>query len=94
MEEFFSRYSRLPQDSIFSLSAEAVNDPRPNKVDLTMGIYKDDSLNSGIFKSIKEAERQLFKGESNKDYLPIAGSRDLISETELLVFGKNMEGSA
>ncbi|MCP5492270.1 MAG: aspartate/tyrosine/aromatic aminotransferase [Chlamydiales bacterium] len=94
MQDVFSAYRHLPLDPIFFLSAEAVKDPRPNKVDLTMGIYRDDSLNSGIFKSIKEAERQLFKDESNKDYLPIAGSRDLISETELLVFGKNKEGSA
>lgn len=94
MQEFFSHYGRLPQDPIFSLSAQSAKDTRPNKVDLTMGIYKDESLRSGIFKSIKEAEKRLLEQESNKDYLPIGGLEELIHQTELLVFGKKMEGLA
>ncbi len=94
MQEFFSRYDHLSQDPIFSLSSQSAKDTRPNKIDLTMGIYKDASLKSGIFKSIKEAEKRLLEQESNKDYLPIGGLEELIHQTELLVFGKRMEGLA
>ncbi len=85
----FDRYDITPPDPIFFISSQAAADQRPEKVDLTIGIYKTAELKSMVFKSIREAEKKLLENETNKDYLSISGHQALIDGSIDLVFGKD-----
>ena len=88
----FDQYDISPPDPIFYISSQAATDQRPEKVDLTIGIYKTPELKSMIFQSIKAAEKQLLADETNKDYLSIGGSQVLVDASIDLVFGSDRSG--
>lgn len=72
----FDHLSTAPADPILGLSQAFRNDPRPHKIDLTVGVYKDESGATPILKSVKEAERRLLDLETTKGYLAIEGLGD------------------
>lgn len=93
---FFDTITALPEDPIFGLQMAFTKDPRPNKVNLGIGAYKDADGKSYVFNSVRKAEEFLLKQDLNKDYLPIDGLLSYISETAKLIFGnhsKLSEGS-
>ena len=49
----------LPDDPILGLAAECRSDSNPKKVDLTVGIYKDESGRCPVFNSIARAQEKL-----------------------------------
>ncbi len=71
---FFTHLPQLPDDPIFGLTEEFKRDPRKEKWNLSIGVYRDESLTPLILNSVKMAERSLLEREKNKEYLPIDGS--------------------
>lgn len=72
-----------PPDKILQLMAMYRDDPRPTKIDLGVGVYKDASGLTPIMKAVKSAERQLWENESTKSYTGLAGDlgfHDALSE--------------
>lgn len=67
-----------PPDSILGLSDLFQKDPRDKKVNLTVGVYKDEQGRTPILDSVKEAERRLLVEEKSKGYLGIDGHPDFI----------------
>jgi len=49
-------------------------DKRPHKVNLSVGVYVDDTGVTPVIPSVLEAERRLLKKSGSKGYLPIDGS--------------------
>ena len=49
----FENLERLPADPILGLSATCAADPNPDKVDLTVGVYKDESGQTPVFAAIQ-----------------------------------------
>lgn len=78
----------LPPDPIFGLGELFRKDPNKKKVDLTVGIYHDEHLQTKTMRAITEAEKRLLQIEKNKVYLPIGGKADFIQASRTLVFGK------
>ncbi|CCH62778.1 hypothetical protein TBLA_0I01180 [Henningerozyma blattae CBS 6284] len=77
---FFASYmAKIPQappDRILGLVNQFMNDPNPSKVDLTVGVYRDNAGNVPTFKSVQNAQHLLHTVPSlRKDlsYLPIIG---------------------
>ena len=68
-------FRSLPPDSILGLTEAFNKDPNPRKINLSVGVYKDEQGNTPILACVKEAERRLLAGEKNKGYLPIEGHR-------------------
>ena len=64
---------KQPADRIIGLSALYNADPRQEKIDLGVGVYKDAHGNTPIMRSIKEAESQLWNTESTKTYTAMTG---------------------
>jgi len=60
-------------DSILALMQTFRQDPRADKIDLGVGVYKDASGNTPIMRAVKEAERRLFDEQSTKTYLGPVG---------------------
>ena len=55
----FETLQPLPQDPILQLMQTFREDNRPDKVDLGIGVYKDDAGNTPIMAAVHEAERRL-----------------------------------
>ncbi|WP_404406068.1 aromatic amino acid transaminase [Pelagibacterium halotolerans] len=71
----FEAFSKAPQDKIFALMAEIAADDRPNKIDLGIGVYKDDDGNTPIMSAVKKAEERILKTARTKTYIGVAGNR-------------------
>ena len=83
----FSGIATAPPDAILGLTEAFKADSNPQKMNLSVGVYKDASGQTPILNCVKEAERQLIDTESTKGYLPIDGLEDYRSDVCDLVFG-------
>ena len=68
-------------DSLLKLIALCNADPRPEKIDVGVGVFRDGEGNTPILKVIKEAEQRLHNTQRTKAYLGSAGDKRF---TELL----------
>ena len=62
-----------PADKILQLMQMFREDPRDDKIDLGVGIYKDAGGNTPVMRAIKAAEKQLWEVETTKKYTGLAG---------------------
>ncbi len=62
-----------PADKILQLMQMFREDPRTDKIDLGVGIYKDASGNTPVMRAIKAAEKRLWEVETTKKYTALAG---------------------
>ena len=85
----FEALQPLPQDPILQLMQTFREDDRPDKVDLGIGVYKDDAGNTPIMAAVHEAERRLLEGETTKSYVGPAGSTGFNSAMAELILGSN-----
>jgi len=67
--------SPIHSDSLLALIAMANADPRPDKIDVGVGVFRDSSGRTPILKVIKAAERQLLATQDSKSYLGPAGDK-------------------
>jgi aspartate/tyrosine/aromatic aminotransferase len=91
---FFDAVPLVPPDPILGLSQAFAEDSRREKVNLGVGLYKDEELKTPILRSVQEAERQLIGHEVNKEYLAISGEPSYLEEMGQLVFEKKGWGSS
>lgn len=77
-----------PRDAILGLTAAFNEDPRSEKINLSIGVYQDEHGNTPTLKSVIDAENILAVGPSNKAYLPISGSTGYAEVVQQLVFGR------
>ena len=69
----FAHLNPQPKDKILALVAAYKKDPRNNKVDLGVGVYKDASGNTPVMQAVKAAERRLVDEQTSKAYVGLAG---------------------
>lgn len=72
----FDHLSKLPADPILGLMALYRADPSPHKVDLGVGVYKDDQGSTPVLDAVKQAEQQLLAEQVSKSYVGPAGNAD------------------
>ena len=94
----FNSLQQQPADKILALMQVYKEDPRENKIDLGVGVYKDASGQTPIMQSIKRAEHMLWETQDTKSYVGLTGTPEF-SETMIdLVLGdkfdKNLTASA
>nr|XP_061799095.1 aspartate aminotransferase-like [Nerophis lumbriciformis] len=83
----FDRVALAPPDAILGLVEAFQADPRPDKINLGIGVYRDGDGRTPVFGAIAEAERQLLARGAAKVYLPIDGIAEYNREINGLVFG-------
>ncbi len=83
-----------PADAILGLTEAFKNDPRPGKINLGVGIYKDASGATPVLDAVKAAEKILLEQETTKSYLPIAGTPDYGIAVQKLIFGAPCDRAA
>jgi aspartate aminotransferase len=83
----FAQLQPVATDPILGLMAAYKEDPNPNKVDLGVGVYKDEQGHTAVLKCVKEAEALRLKQEDSKTYIGMAGDLGFNAHIEKLAFG-------
>ncbi|KKW90434.1 amino acid aminotransferase [Sphingobium chungbukense] len=76
-----------PADPILALGGLFAADPRPGRIDLGIGIYKDEAGATPIMRSVKAAEHRLLDTRTTKRYVGARGDRQFAAAMIDLVFG-------
>ena len=87
----FSQVLLAPADPILGLTDTFKADPRQNKVNLGVGIYKDEAGQTPVLASVKKAEAILLEQEKTKNYLGIEGVQAYNHVVQTLLFGEGSE---
>ena len=90
----FDAIQSAPPDAILGLTETFKSDSNPNKVNLTVGVYKDETGATPVLESVKAAEARLLEGAASKGYLPIGGLDGYCQLTQELYFGAGHEVTA
>ncbi len=80
-------------DPIFALVDAFNADPRPHKVNLSIGIYFDDEGRIPVLDSVRAAETRLLAQAGAKPYLPMEGAADARRAVQALLFGPTARGA-
>jgi aromatic-amino-acid transaminase len=83
----FQHVEPYPGDPILSLNEDFQRDPRPHKVNLSIGIYFDEAGRVPLLGCVREAEARLLAAGGPKPYLPIEGDAGFRREVQALLFG-------
>lgn len=84
----FPKIQALPADPILGLSQLYAKETNPNKVDLGVGVYKDDSGKTPIMQAVKKAENLILAQQISKAYLSSLGNIQFRSTIPSLILGK------
>jgi len=84
----FERLELVVQDTILSLMAAYRADPDPRKIDLGIGVYRDDRGETPVMAAVRRAEQALLARQTTKTYVGPAGNPGFNQALERLVFGE------
>jgi aromatic-amino-acid transaminase len=76
-----------PEDAILALVSAFRNDPREDKIDLGVGVYRDSAGRTPVLAAVREAEQRLHDSQTSKVYVGIAGDHGFNYQMARLVFG-------
>ncbi|MCH8538525.1 MAG: aspartate/tyrosine/aromatic aminotransferase [Alkalimonas sp.] len=83
----FSQLQPVATDPILGLMAAYQQDSNPNKIDLGVGVYKDEQGHTAVLKCVKKAEAMRLAKEDSKTYIGMAGDLGFNQHIEKLAFG-------
>lgn len=83
----FENITAAPADPILGLTDLFRADDRPQKINLGIGVYKDETGKTPVLTSVKKAEQFLLENEITKNYLGIDGLPEFARCTQELLFG-------
>jgi aromatic-amino-acid transaminase len=84
---FFGPLDTPAPDTILGLAAQFRADPRPHKIDLGVGVYRDESGRTPVMRAVKEAEARLLATQDSKSYLGLEGDMGFVERLAPIVFG-------
>ncbi|WP_426267117.1 amino acid aminotransferase [Sphingomonas sp. LHG3443-2] len=79
----------LVSDSLLALIAMVNADPRADKIDVGVGVYRDGAGRTPIMRAVKAAEQKLHDEQHSKSYLGGAGDRGFAKALRPIVLGKH-----
>lgn len=85
----FEKITAAPADPILGLTEEFKADTRATKINLGVGIYKDETGNTPVLATVKKAEAILLEKEKTKSYLSIPGTPEYGLAVQELLFGND-----
>ncbi len=84
----FETISTAPPDAILGLNEAFQQDQRPEKINLSVGVYRDDSGETPILQCVRAAEQKWLAEQSSKSYLGIEGLTAYRRFVVQLLFGE------
>ena len=83
----FESLQAAQADAILGLIAEHRDDPRPQKIDLGVGVYRTTEGETPVLNVVKRAEQRLIDTQDSKAYIGTAGAADFNAAMQALTFG-------
>src|SRR5450755_270327 len=84
----FESLERLPEDAILGLMAAYRADGNPAKVDLGVGVYRDEHGETPIPAAVRRAEAAMLERQKTKAYVSPIGNAGFNLALEKLVLGE------
>ncbi len=85
----FQSLQPLPADAILGLIAEHREDPRSQKIDLGVGVYRNAAGETPVLDAVKQAEQRVLDAQVTKAYLGTAGDPGFNTAMQALTFGSS-----
>lgn len=83
----FESLNALPPDPILGLMALFKKDVNPNKVDLGVGVYRNEQGETPVLRAVREAEARVLARQTSKVYVGPAGNEGFNSAMLELLLG-------
>lgn len=83
----FNQVEKHQDDPIEALFRRLAGDPSPAKIDLGIGVFRDDAGNVPVMQAVRRAEQQLLAKKLPKSYLSPLGNQDYCRDVERLALG-------
>ncbi|KAK8165476.1 mitochondrial aspartate aminotransferase-like protein [Phyllosticta citrichinensis] len=87
-----SAWSKVPQgppDAILGITEAFKADSHPEKINLGVGAYRDDSAKPYVLPSVKAAEKHVVDSNLNKEYAGITGVPEFTAAAARLAYGED-----
>ncbi len=84
----FEKFKPTPADPIIKLIDLYNKDPRPDKIDVGIGVFKDAQGQTPIMQAVRTAETQLHRRQTTKAYVGLAGDETFNRRIIDLIFGE------
>jgi aromatic-amino-acid transaminase len=81
--------SPVPEDPLIMLIGLVNADPRPDKIDVGVGVFRDGAGNTPILKVMKEAEQRLLDTQTTKAYIGSAGDKRFAELLRPILLGEH-----
>lgn len=89
----FESLTEQAADPLLALIGAFRDDLRPGKIDLGVGVYRDEQGRTPVFAAVKAAERDLIETQSTKSYLGPEGDQRFVECLKPIAFGTSSSGS-
>ncbi|TFH70822.1 aspartate/tyrosine/aromatic aminotransferase [Gammaproteobacteria bacterium LSUCC0112] len=86
----FEAINSLPADPILGLMAAFRADTNAHKIDLGVGVYKDERGQTPVMRAVKQAETRLLANQQTKTYVAPAGQEEYNHLIAGLIFGNTL----
>ena len=86
----FESLQASPADAILGLITEHRDDPRAEKIDLGVGVYRNADGETPILDVVKEAEQRLVDSQDSKAYISTAGNASFNAAIQSLAFADSV----
>lgn len=83
----FADLTPLPPDPLLGVTARFRADPRPEKIDLGVGVFRTRNGETPVMRAVAEAQRRLVAKETSKVYLPPESAPGFAPAIRELIFG-------
>lgn len=89
----FETLTKAPADKILALMGEFAADPRKEKIDLGVGVYKDEAGVTPIMTSVTKAEQRMQASSKTKTYVGISGNKGFNAAVRDLVLADTVDAN-
>lgn len=86
----FEKVKEYPVDPIMIGADLFAQDPREDKLNLTVGVYEDENGNTPILEAVKTAERRLADTQGTKAYTALTGDVEYCTTLGETIFGADV----
>ncbi|OCI93896.1 aromatic amino acid aminotransferase [Rhizobium sp. AC27/96] len=89
---FLDGLAEQKPDPLLELIAKFADDPRSGKVDLGVGVYRDETGRTPVMRAVKSAEHHLWETQDSKSYIGPEGDPVFLRALAMEVFGEGHGG--
>ncbi len=87
----FENLEAAPADAILGLITEHKNDPRAEKIDLGVGVFRTAEGETPVLDVVKQAEQRIVDTQESKAYIGTAGDPQFNAAMQALTFGDDVD---